>query len=899
MIDKVRVHEIATELGIKSKEVVDKAAEMGIDVKTASSSVSMEEAEKIMNFVMNPASFTPPKPKPVIKKAPKQTEEVTEVKPEETSEKVESEVKEEAPVKETPVAEEKTEVVETKEVKAEEQPAKEETPAKEEKAVEKKKEAPKHPLIKKVIVKGKGTGGLKIVKKKRPAPTVVHASDNVASYKDPEFASSYGKMSAEAQAEMQNRSSKKKKKSAASHGSKSGGNRMDIFAGDMADVSMDFEEDQVVLLDFREEEARKEREKAIEDERKEREARNAANKNRPQQRRRPGGGNRSVSRGKSKKRKRKDVPDDVIVTNVEIPEDIRVYEFAEKINRPMIEIIKVLFDLGKMATKNDFLGKDEIEILAEEFEVEVTTIDPKAAFDLENAQSTEDVEIDADAVKRPPVITIMGHVDHGKTSLLDNIRQGRVAAGEAGGITQHIGAYTIEKNGEKITFLDTPGHAAFSAIRSRGANVTDIIIIVVAADDGVMPQTIESIKMAQESGNPIIIAMNKMDKEGANPDMALGGLAEHGLNPVAWGGDIEVVEVSAKTGMGVDTLLETILLQAELLELKANPNALAKATVVESSVEKGRGPVATIVMSNGTLRIGDPIVVGAAYGRVKALMNDNKKSIKELLPSETGVVVGLNIVPAAGETLVAMENEKEAKEIAMKRHEYDRHKELSISTKSTMDDLTAMIKEGKLKALSIILKADVHGSLEALRTSLTELRNDEVKVNIISSGVGGITENDVALANGSDDCIIMGFNVRPTGAVKAAAKQKGVEIKTYNIIYNMIDDVTAMLTGMMSPKYTETNTGQADVKEVFKIPKGVVAGCMVVDGKLVRGGLVRVIREGVVIFEGDLTSLKRFKDDVKEISNGYECGVVIEGYNDVVPGDVIETFTKVEQKVEL
>jgi len=898
MIDKVRVHEIATELGIKSKEVVDKAAEMGIDVKTASSSVSMEEAEKIMNFVMNPASFTPPKPKTVIKKAPKKTEEAVETveaKTEEPAveEKVETApVKEEAPAKEAPVAEKKEETVPAVETKTEETPAKEEAPVKE-------KKAEKAPLIKRVVVRGKGTGGLKIVKKRKPAPTVVHASDNVASYKDPEFASSYGKMSAEAQAEMQNRSSRKKKKGGASHGSKNSGNRMDIFAGDMADVSMDFQEDQVVLLDFREEEARKEREKAIEDERKEREARNAANRNKPQQRRRPNGGNRSVSRGKSKKRKRKEVPDDVIVTNVEIPEDIRVYEFAEKINRPMIEIIKVLFDLGKMATKNDFLGKDEIEILAEEFEVEVTTIDPKAAFDLENAQATADVEEDPSAVKRPPVITIMGHVDHGKTSLLDNIRSGRVAAGEAGGITQHIGAYTIEKNGEKITFLDTPGHAAFSAIRSRGANVTDIIIIVVAADDGVMPQTIESIKMAKASGNPIIIAMNKMDKEGANPDMALGGLAEHGLNPVSWGGDIECIEVSAKTGMGVDTLLETILLQAEILELKANPDALAKATVVESSIEKGRGPVATIVMGNGTLRIGDPIVVGSSYGRVKALMNDNKKSIKMLLPSETGVVVGLNMVPPAGETLVAMENEKEAKEIAMKRHEYDRHKELSISTKSTMDDLTAMIKEGKLKALSIILKADVHGSLEALRTSLTELRNDEVKVNIISSGVGGITENDVALANGSDDCIIMGFNVRPTGAVKAAAKQKGVEIKTYNIIYNMIDDVTAMLTGMMSPKYTETNTGQADVKEVFKIPKGVVAGCMVVDGKLVRGGLVRVIREGVVIYEGELTSLKRFKDDVKEISNGYECGVVIEGYNDVVPGDVIETFTKVEQKVQL
>ena len=896
MIDKVRVHEIATELGIKSKEVVDKAMEMGIEIKTASSSVSMEDAEKITNFIMNPASFTPPKPKPVIKKAPKKVENSEETEKVEAS--TETVPSTEAEVAQVPTKEVKTEAVVDAKAEEKTESAPEvatETPAAETDG--KKEAAPAKPLFNKVVTEKKRSG-LKIVKKKKPAVAATPVFET-PSYKDPEYTSSYGKMSAEAIAEMESRGGKKKKKSPTSHGSKNQGNRMDIFGGDMAEVSMDFQQDQVVLLDFREEEARKEREKAIEEERKLREARNAANANQPRRPNNNNNRNRSVSRGKAKKRKRKEIGEDVIVTSVEIPEDIRVYEFAEQINRPMIEIIKVLFDLGKMATKNDFLGKDEIEILAEEFEVEVTTIDPKAAFDLENAQSTEDVEIDPDSVSRPPVITIMGHVDHGKTSLLDNIRSGRVASGEAGGITQHIGAYTIEQKGQKITFLDTPGHAAFSAIRSRGANVTDIIIIVVAADDGVKPQTLESIKMAKESGNPVIVAVNKMDKDGANPDMAMGGMAEHGLSPVAWGGDTEFIPVSAKTGMGVDDLLEAIILQAEILELKANPNALAKATVVESSIEKGRGPVATIVMSNGTLKIGDPIVVGAAYGRVKALLNDQKKSIKELLPSETGVVVGLNMVPPAGETLVAMENEKEAKEIAMKRHEYDRHKELSISTKSTMDDLTAMLAEGKLKALPIILKADVHGSLEALRTSLTELRNDEVKVNIISSGVGGITENDVALANGSDDCIIMGFNVRPTGSVKAAAKQKGVEINTYSVIYDMIDEVTAMLTGMMSPKFTETNTGQADVKEVFKIPKGVVAGCMVVDGKLVRGGLVRVIRDGVVIFEGDLTSLKRFKDDVSEINNGYECGVVIEGYTDVVPGDVIETFTKVEQKVAL
>jgi translation initiation factor IF-2 len=858
MLDKVRVHEIAKELGIKSKEVVDKATEMGLDVKTASSGVSPEEAEKIMNYIMNPAAAAP-KQQPVVKKAPQEEGQTAEVK-----------VDVEQPSKEEKSA-----------------PAKEET----ETAAEKKTEVPVEPEQEKTSPINKVTSerkrsGLKIVKKKKPMPTAAETFANANAYKDPEFTSTYGKLSAEAIAEM-NSKSKKKKKTTALQTTKNQGNKMNIFGGDMADVSMDFDKDEVVLLDFREEEARKEREKAIEEERKEREARNAANQG--QANRRPTNNRpRSVSRGRSKKRRRK-----------EVTEDIRIYEFAEKINRPMIEIIKVLFDLGKMATKNDFLSKDEIEILAEEFEVEVTTIDPKAAFDLENMAKSESKEEDVNAVKRPPVITIMGHVDHGKTSLLDAIRSAKVASGEAGGITQHIGAYTINQNGEKITFLDTPGHAAFSAIRSRGAHVTDIIIIVVAADDGVKPQTVESIKLAKESGNPVIVAVNKIDKENANPDMAMAGMAEHGLSPVAWGGDVEFIPVSAKTGEGIDHLLEAVLLQAEIMELKANPDTLARATVVESTVEKGRGPVATVVVNNGTLRVGDNIVVGSAYGRIRALLNDMKKPIDMIGPSETGVVVGLNIVPAAGEILVAMETEKEAKEIAMKRHEYDRHKELSISTKSTMDDLTAMIAEGKLKALNIILKADVHGSLEALRTALTELRNDEVKVNIISSSVGGITENDVALANGSSDCVILGFNVRPTGTVKAAAKQFGVEIRTYNIIYQMIDDVTGMLTGMMSPKFKETNTGQADVKEVFKIPKGVVAGCLVVDGKLVRGGLVRVIRDGVVIFEGELSSLKRFKEDVKEISNGYECGVVINGYEDVQPGDVIETFTKVEQKVEL
>jgi translation initiation factor IF-2 len=587
---------------------------------------------------------------------------------------------------------------------------------------------------------------------------------------------------------------------------------------------------------------------------------------------------------------------DEVVTHVEIPEDIRVYEFAEKLKRPMSDIIKVLFDLGMMMTKNDFLGADEIEILSEEFGVEVTVIDPKDEFNyVEETKPDED----SDAVERPPVITIMGHVDHGKTSLLDAIRNAKVTEGEAGGITQHIGAYTINQDGKDITFIDTPGHAAFSNMRQRGTDITDIIIIVVAADDGVKPQTLEVIKLAKESGKPIIVALNKMDKETANPDLVKGQMAEHGISPVDWGGDVEFVPVSAKTNMGIDELLENILLTAEVLELKANPNAKAKAAVVESSLEKGRGPVATVIVQNGTLKIGDHVVCGAAYGRVKALINDMGKNIKSVAPSHTAVVVGLNEVPPAGEILMAMDSDKEAKEYALKRKEYERHKELSKSTKSSLEDMTAMIAEGKLKSLKVVLKTDVHGSLEAIKSSLTELRNEEVKIDIISSGVGGITESDVELVANSENCVLLGFNVRPTGSVKALAKQKNVDIRTYSIIYQLLDDMTMMLTGMMAPKFTEENTGQAEVREVFKIPKGMVAGCVVNDGKLIRGGMVRVIRNGVVTYEGELVSLKRFKDDVEEVGNGYECGVVISGYDDVVPGDVLETFKKVEQKVSL
>jgi translation initiation factor IF-2 len=868
MIDKVRVHEIAKELGIASKDVIKKASEIGIDAKSAQSTVSMEEADQLMNFIMNGES-------PLIPS--KQAEKTTEKASSDTQSPKDTPATKSAPIEEKKKEAAKAESAVKEKPKAVAEASKEEEPK------EEANETPSQQEDTSVIGQVKKSG-LKIVKKKVLKEEPRSFAEETP--KKQQTLSSYGKMSAEALEELARK--KKAKQSATPVQKKDQGIKLDIFGDSLHEVSMDMDDEQITLIDLNDIQM-----KEIEvDEPKKPKVpkpigRNANKKTSSKP--------KNVAREK-RKTYAKTKQEDEIVTHVEIPEDIRVYEFAEKIKRPIADVIKILFGLGLMMTKNDFLGSDEIEILSEEFGVEVTVVDPKQAFNYEEDLAEE---IDENATERPPVITIMGHVDHGKTSLLDMIRNSKVTQSEAGGITQHIGAYTIEQHGKPITFLDTPGHAAFSAMRQRGTDITDIIIIVVAADDGVKPQTEEVIKLAKESGAPIIVALNKMDKETANPDMVKAQMAERGISPADWGGDIEFIPISAKTGMGIDDLLENILITAEVLELKANVDAMAKATVVESSLEKGRGPVATVIVQNGTLKVGDYVVCGSSYGRVKALIDENAKQIKKIGPSHTAVVVGLNEVPPSGEVLMAMESDKDAKAYAQKRHEYDRHKELSLSTKSTLEDMTAMIAEGRLKTLKVVLKADVHGSLEAIRTSLNEMRNEEVKVNVISAGVGGITENDVELVGASENCVLLGFNVRPTGSVKALAKQRNVDIRTYSIIYQLLDDITGMLTGMMAPKFTEENTGQAEVRDTFKSPKGMVAGCVVVDGKLVRGGLVRVIRKGVVVHEGELTSLKRFKDDVEEIGNGYECGVIIKGYDDVVVGDVIETFKKIEQKVTL
>jgi translation initiation factor IF-2 len=867
-MDKVRISDIALELGLDAKSVLAKAQELSLKVKAANSSVSLEEAGNLMDYILTGKSKIPVKQENKQenkKESPKEKKE-SPSKEKITEEKIKTEKPESKKEISKPITKKEPE-------KTENQKTQHQEPSKESPKTQTQPDIEDEPLAKASLKKRRG---LMIVKKKKPAQTKSSAKKDFAL---PELAEGAKK--------------KKKSKKAPATAKSTDSQKIDIFSGgDINAIDVMSENEMVVLHDLNfnikdEEQENKGQTKKKFDPSQMRTARNSSFIKQ-----------RGISRKSTKRRRRKIDESKEEIKNVSIPEDIRVYEFAEKIGKQTSDIIKVLFSLGLMVTKNDFLDKDAIEILAEEFGVEVTTINPLDEFDYE--KEYEASIDDEGAIVKPPVITIMGHVDHGKTSLLDKIRQTKVASGEHGGITQHVGAYMVEKDGQKITFIDTPGHEAFTQMRSRGAQATDIVVIVVAADDGVKPQTKEAIEHAKAADVPFIIAINKIDKPDANPDLAKSGLAELGITPVDWGGENEFVNVSAHTGEGIDELLETLLLQAEILELKANPNTKAKATVVETSLQKGRGPVATVIMQNGTLRVGDVIVCGIAYGKVKALLNEDNKPLKELKPGEPGVVVGFNTVPNAGDILMSMNSDKEAREYANKRAEYIRQKELSKSTKVTLDDLSAKIAEGQIKNLPIILKADVAGTLEALKASLDKLKNEEVKVNIISSGVGGITESDIALAEASEDAVILGFNVRPTGGVKEKAKKAGVTINTYNVIYDLIDDVKDLLGGLLSPIIREENLGQAEVKEVFSVPKlGQVAGCIVTDGVINRGAKVRVIRDGVVIYEGEISSLKRFKDDVKEVAKGYECGIGVVGYNDIKAGDFLESFKEVAQKATL
>jgi len=549
--------------------------------------------------------------------------------------------------------------------------------------------------------------------------------------------------------------------------------------------------------------------------------------------------------------------------------------------------------LGVMATINQELDKDTVELIASEYGVPVEEVIILEETELEKYE-VEDKEEDMQV--RPPVVTIMGHVDHGKTTLLDSIRKTKVVEGEAGGITQHIGAYQIEENGKKITFLDTPGHAAFTTMRARGAEVTDTTILVVAADDGVMPQTIEAINHAKAAEVPIIVAVNKIDKPTANPDRVMQELTEHGLVPEAWGGETIFVPLSAKTGEGIDELIEMILLVSEVAELKANPNRAAKGTVIEAELDKGRGSVATLLVQTGTLQVGDPIVVGNTFGRVRAMVNDIGRRVKTAGPSTPVEITGLNDVPHAGDQFLVFKDEKTARQVGEARASKQLDEQRSDKAKLSLDDLFEQIKQGDVKDINLIVKADVQGSAEALTAALQKIEVEGVKVKIIHTGVGAITESDIILASASN-AIVIGFNVRPDGNAKSTAETENVDIRLHRIIYKVIDEIEAAMKGMLDPEYEEKVIGQVEVRQTFKVSKiGTIAGGYVTEGTITRDSGIRLIRDGVVIFEGEVDVLKRFKDDVKEVSQGYECGITIKKYNDIREGDVMESF--VMQEIE-
>lgn len=576
-------------------------------------------------------------------------------------------------------------------------------------------------------------------------------------------------------------------------------------------------------------------------------------------------------------------------------EGITVGQLADKIGQTPANVIKVLFLLGTMVTINSSLNDEQVELICLEYGFEVEKHVEVSEVNFEEIDIQDD---EKDLQPRCPVVTIMGHVDHGKTTLLDTIRKSAVVEGEFGGITQHIGAYQVEVNGKKVTFLDTPGHEAFTAMRARGAQVTDIVIIVVAADDGVMPQTKEAIDHAKAAGVPIVVAINKIDKEGADPERIKGEMAEHGLLPEDWGGDTVYCEISAKKRIGIEELLETLTVVAELADLKANPNRYAYGSVVEGKLDKGRGPVATLLVENGTLRAGDPIVVGTSFGRVRQMLDDRGKIIKEAPPATPVEITGLNDVPVAGDKFMAFENEKQARSVGETRLKAKQDKERSSGAALSLDDLYSQIKEGEMIDLNIIVKADVQGTAEAVKASLEKIDVDGVRVNVIRSTAGGISESDVLLASASQ-AIIYGFNVRPNAKVRQKAEEEGIEIRLHNIIYKMVEEIETAMKGMLAPEIKEVVTGQAEIRQVIKVSKvGNIAGCYVTDGFIRRNCGIRLLRDSVVVYEGKLGSLKRFQDDAKEVAAGFECGLSIENFNDIKEGDIVEGYIMEEVEVK-
>ncbi len=582
------------------------------------------------------------------------------------------------------------------------------------------------------------------------------------------------------------------------------------------------------------------------------------------------------------------------VTDIEYTAGISVKDLAEKLERNSSDIIKLLFMMGTIVNINTSLDDDTVELICMEYNVTPTRVEPvdELAIDVFEEDDAKDLS------ERAPIITIMGHVDHGKTTLLDTIRKADVADGEFGGITQHIGAYQIRHKNRRLTFLDTPGHEAFTAMRARGASVTDIVVVVVAADDGVMPQTREAIDHAKAAGVPIIIAVNKIDKHDANLDRIYSELSDMGVMPEEWGGETVFTKISAKTGEGIEELLETIVLASELEELKANPKREASGTVIEAKLDKGRGPVATLLIQNGTLSVSDPVVVGTSFGKVRKMTDSNGNDVQSAGPSMPVEIIGLQDVPVAGDLFRAYHDEKEARSMADKRKSARIEADRTQSSALSLDDLSKQIAEGNMQDIHLVIKSDVQGSAEALKGSLSKLTSDEVRVNVIRATAGTITEGDILLASASG-AVIIGFNIRPSAAVRNLAAEKKVDIRLYNVIYHAIEAVESAMKGMMAPVFKEVIYGQAEVRQTYKVSRvGTIAGCMVIDGKIVSGSTVRLIRDGIVIYDGKMSSLKRFKDDARTVNKGYECGITIENYNDLKEGDVIESYGEEEVEQE-
>ncbi|MBR3841931.1 MAG: translation initiation factor IF-2 [Christensenellaceae bacterium] len=609
-------------------------------------------------------------------------------------------------------------------------------------------------------------------------------------------------------------------------------------------------------------------------------------------------GSRKIRKGDKKQKTHSAAPEPIVIEKAVIyGESVSIKVFAEKIGKPVAQIIKKLVMLGMMNTNiNSEIDFDTANLVASDFDIELEQKIEQTAEDAMIAEDKEDNE--DDLVIRPPVVTIMGHVDHGKTSILDAIRKTSVQASEAGGITQHIGAYTVSVGNRSITFLDTPGHEAFTSMRARGANVTDIAVLVVAANDGVMPQTVEAINHAKAAGVPIIVAINKIDIPGSSADMVKQELTEYGLIAEEWGGETIMVPLSAKTKEGLSDLLEMILLVADVNEFKANPNRLAKGAIVEARLDRGRGPVATVLVQNGTLKVSDTVVAGTAYGRIRAMVDDKGRTVKKAGPSQPVEVIGFSEVPSAGDTLYVVD-EKLSRQVVQERIDRQKAERMKSMSKVTLDDLFSQIEKGNIKELNIVVKADVQGSVEAVRQSLEKISNDEVRVRVIHGAVGAISENDIMLASAAN-AIIIGFNVRPEASVMAVAEREKVDVRTYRIIYNAIDDVTKAMAGMLEPEFKEEIQGHAEVRQTFRVSGvGTIIGGYMLDGKMTRNSEIRLVRDGVVVYEGKLNSLRRFKDDVREVANGYEFGASLQNYNDIKEGDILEAFAVVKIEKEL